>query len=543
MQAGDLPDDIEALKALVLESRATIAAIKAAHNNAEALLVNLRIELLRLQRAQFGQSSERRAHLIDQLQLSLEDIEGDIVQDSVAAETQAAAAQGAPIQPAGSRRQPKRGPLPAHLPRERVVLASPSSCPCCGSEKLSILGEDVTETLEIVPRKFFVRQTVRERWSCRACEKITQPPAPFHVIARGRAGPSLLAMILAGKYDLHLPLNRQSESFAHEGVAIEVSTMADWVGACAAALEPLTQLIREHVFAAERIHADDTPVPVLAKGKTRTGRLWTYVRDDKPFGGPEAPATGPPAAIYYYSPDRGGAHPRKHLQSWSGLMQADAYAGFAALYAKERKPGAIIEAACWAHGRRKFFELADVARQKRSLARAARLTLSPIAVEAVKRIDAIFDIEREINGLSAQQRLAVRQERIKPLVDALLAWMKAQRARVSAKSAIAKAMDYMLKRWPAFTRFLDDGRACLSNNAAERMIRPLAVGRRNWTFAGSDRGGERAAAIYTLLQTAKLNDVDPQAWLADVLARIAALPAARLAELLPWNWKPQPAPA
>ena len=535
MQADDLPDDIDALKALVLEGRATIAAMAAAHKGAEDLAANLQIELLRLQRAQFGQSSERRAHLIDQLQLSLEDIEGDIVQNSVMAEVQAAADQGAPIQPAQSRRQPKRGPLPAHLPRERHVLAPPTCCPCCGSEKLSKLGEDVTETLEIVPRKFFVKQTVRERWSCRACEKITQPPAPFHVIARGRAGPSLLATILAGKYDQHLPLNRQSEAFENEGVAIEVSTMADWVGASAAALEPLTQLIRDHVFAGERIHADDTPVPVLAKGKTRTGRLWTYVRDDKPFGG-----KAPPAAIYYYSPDRSGAHCQTNLQSWSGLMQADAYAGFTALYAKQRTPGQIHEAACWAHGRRKFFELADLARKKG--ARDARITLSPIAVEAVKRIDAIFEIEREINGLSTEQRLAMRQQRVRPLVDALHAWMNTERTRVSSKGAIAKAMDYMLKRWPAFTRFLDDGRLCLSNNAAERMIRPLAVGRRNWTFAGSDRGAERAAAIYTLLQTAKLNNVDPQAWLADVLARIAAAPASRLAELLPWNWNPQTAP-
>jgi transposase len=336
-------------------------------------------------------------------------------------------------------------------------------------------------------------------------------------------------MILASKYAMHLPLTRQSEAFEHEGVAIEVSTMADWVGACAAALEPLTQLIRDHVFAAERIHADDTPVPVLAKGKTRTGRLWTYVRDDKPFGGRD-----PPAASYYYSPDRSGAHPRSHLAHWTGLMQADAFAGFTALYAPDRRPNAIIEAACWSHGRRKFFELADVARR----ARDARKALSPIAIEAVKQIDAIFDIEREINGLSAEQRLAVRQQRVRPLVEALHLWMKAERLRVSNKSAIAKAMDYMLKRWPAFTRFLDDGRLCLSNNAAERMIRPLAVGRRNWTFAGSDRGGDRAAAMYTLLQTAKLNHVDPQAWLADVLARIAAIPASRLAELLPWNWKP-----
>lgn len=528
MESGDLPDDVEALKALVLQERAARLEAEAAKQNTDDLVAELRIEILKLKRMQFGQSSERTQHLIEQLELSLEDIEGDIAEDAEKAE----AKRDSTLIGERQRRQPKRGPLPAHLPRERVVIAPPTTCPCCGSEKLSKLGEDITETLEIIPRKFFVRQTVRERWSCRACEKITQPPAPFHVIARGRAGASLLAMILASKYAMHLPLTRQSEAFEHEGVPIEVSTMADWVGACAAALEPLTQLIRDHVFAAERIHADDTPVPVLAKGKTRIGRLWTYVRDDKPFGGRD-----PPAAIYYYSPDRSGAHPRSHLAHWTGLMQADAFAGFTALYAPERKPNAIIEAACWAHGRRKFFELADVARR----ARDTRATLSPIAVEAVKQIDAIFEIEREINGQSAAQRLAVRQQRVRPLVEALNVWMRTERARVSTKSAIAKAMDYMLKRWPAFTRFLDDGRLCLSNNAAERMIRPIAVGRRNWTFAGSDRGGDRAAAIYSLLQTAKLNDVDPQAWLADVLARIAAMPASRLSELLPWNWKPQSA--
>jgi transposase len=525
METGELPDDVEALKALVMAERAARLKAEAARKNTDDLVAELRIEILKLKRTQFGQSSERSQRLIEQLELSLEDIEGDIAEDAEKAESRRDNALIGERQ----RRQPKRGPLPGHLPRERIVIASPASCPCCGSIKLSKLGEDITETLEAVPRRFFVRQTVRERWSCRACEKITQPPAPFHVIARGRAGPSLLAMILAGKYSLHLPLNRQSETFAHEGVPIEVSTMADWVGACAAALEPLTQLIRDHVFAAERIHADDTPVPVLAKGKTRTGRLWTYVRADKPFGG-----TDPPAAIYYYSPDRGGAHPQKHLQSWAGLMQADAYAGFNALYAGGRTPGAILEAACWAHGRRKFFELADVARR----ARDARRTISPIAVEAVQQIDAIFDIERQINGLSAEERLSIRQQRVRPLVEALHAWMKAERARVPAKSVLAKAMDYMLKRWPAFARFLDDGRLCLSNNAAERMIRPLAVGRRNWTFAGSDRGGDRAAAMYSLLQTAKLNDVDPQAWLADVLARIAETPTSRLAELLPWNWRP-----
>lgn len=525
METGDLPDDVEALKALVLQERAARLEAEAAKQDTDNLVAELRIEILKLKRTQFGQSSEKTQRLIEQLELSLEDIEGDISEDAERAE----AKRDDALIGARQRRQPKRGPLPAHLPRERVVIASPMACPCCGPEKLSKLGEDITETLEVIPRKFFVKQTVRERWSCRGCEKITQPPAPFHVIARGRAGASLLAMILASKYAMHLPLTRQSEAFEYEGVPIEVSTMADWVGACAAALEPLTQLIRDHVFAAERIHADDTPVPVLAKGKTRTGRLWTYVRDDKPFGGKD-----PPAAIYFYSPDRSGSHPRSHLANWSGLMQADAFAGFAALYAPERQPKAIIEVACWAHGRRKFFELADISSRSRN----TRITLSPIAIEAVKKIDAIFDIEREINGQSAAQRLAVRQERVGLLVADLHAWMIGQRARVSTKSAIAKAMDYMLKRWPAFVRFLDDGRLCLSNNAAERMIRPLAVGRRNWTFAGSDRGGDRAAAIYTLLQTAKLNDVDPQAWLADVLARIAEIPASRLPELLPWNWEP-----
>ena len=526
MNIADLPDDVDALKAMLLEAHAARVQSEAREKSAEALVLHMRLELLKLRRAQFGQKSERGAHLIAQMELSLEDIEGDIAEDEERAAAREAATRT--IASAHTRRQPKRGPLPEHLPRERVVLEAPKACPCCGSEKLSKLGEDVTETLEVVPRKFFVKQTVRERWSCRTCEAITQPPAPFHVIARGRAGPSLLAMILAGKYDQHLPLHRQSDAFAHEGVPIEVSTMADWVGACAAALDPLLALIQAHVFAADRLHADDTTVPVLAKGKTRTGRLWTYVRDDRPFGGKD-----PPAAIYFYTPDRGGEHPERHLENWSGFMQADAYSGFSGLYEENRQLGRITEVACWAHSRRKFFELADVSRR----ARDARITLSPIAVEAVKKIDAVFAVEREINGLTPEQRLTLRQARVKPLVDELHAWMKQQRARVSSKAAIAKAMDYMLKRWASFTRFVDDGRLCLTNNAAERALRCIAVGRRNWTFAGSDRGGERAAAMYSLLQTARLNGVDPQAWLADALARIAETPASHLDQLLPWNWR------
>lgn len=389
------------------------------------------------------------------------------------------------------------------------------------------LGEDITETLEHVPAQWKVIQHVREKFSCRKCESITQSPAPSHPIARGRAGPQLLAQVLFAKYRAHLPLNRQSDIYANEGVDLDVSTLADWVGACAATLMPLVEEIRKHVFAVHaehgsamrRIHADDTTVPVLARGKTRTGRLWAYVRDDQPFGG-----HAPPAALFYYSPDRGGEHPARHLAHYAGIMQADAYAGFNGLYVAGRKPGPIIEAACWSHGRRKLFELAE-------------LQKAPIAIEAVKRIDALFSIEREINGLSPDQRLAVRRARSKPLVDDLEKWLREERKKLSSKSSLAKAMDYSLKRWTALTRFLDDGRICMSNNAAERAVRGIAVGRRNWTFAGSDTGGARAAVIYTLIETCKLNDIDPRAWLADALARIADHPAKRIAELLPWNWK------
>jgi hypothetical protein len=267
-------------------------------------------------------------------------------------------------------------------------------------------------------------------------------------------------------------------------------------------------------------------VPVLAKGKTITGRLWTYVRDDRPFGGPHLDGTGPPAAVYVYSRSREGEHPRRHLADYTGILQADAFAGFNALYEPSRKPGPITEAACWSHGRRKFFALADVAK-------------APLAIEAVRRIDAIFDAERPLNGLPVEQRLALRQRHAAPLVGELEAWMRRERGRLSRHNEVAKAMDYMLKRWPAFTRFLEDGRICLTNNAAERALRGIALGRRSWLFAGSDRGGERAAAIYTLIGTAKLNEIDPQAWLEDVLRRIADHPASRLAELLPWNWRPQ----
>src|SRR5215510_7712135 len=511
-----LPNDVATLQTMLLSERAARMAAESEAKFRALLIEKLKYTIAKLRHDKFGQSSERGA-ILEQLELSLADLEEDASAAATAA--QMAAAQAKIEVRSFERRKPARRPLPEHLPRERIIYPAPASCPCCGGV-LHKIGEDVTETLELIPRQWRVIQHVREKFSCRSCESITQPPAPSHPIARGRAGPKLLAYVLFSKYCLHLPLNRQSAVYAREGVDLDISTLADWVGACAATLMPLVEAIRAHVFTAERIHADDTTVPVLAKGKTRTGRLWTYVRDDRPFAGPD-----PPAAVFFYSPDRGGAHPEQHLAGYAGLMQADAYAGFGRLYEANRKGGPIIEAACWAHGRRKFFDL-------------ARINKAPIAAEAVERIDVLFTIEREINGATPDERVRGRHERSRPLVIALQTWLREQRAKVSKHSETGKAIDYSLKRWGALTRFLDDGRLCMSNNAAERKLRAIALGRRNWTFAGSDEGGRRAAAIYTLIATAKLNNVDPQAWLADVLARLSDHPAKRIHELLPWNWHP-----
>jgi transposase len=508
-----VPDDNDALKAALLEARAELSGAK-------ALIEHLQLVIAKMKRELFGPRSERSQRLLDQLELQLEELTAAVAEDAVKAEA-------ASTQVRSFTRQKTRRNFPDHLPRRRIVHPAPTSCPCCGGSKLSKIGEDVTETLDVVPRQLFVTEHVREKFSCRSCEKINQPPAPFHVIARGFAGPSLLAMILVDKYANHQPLNRQSEQFAREGVELSVSTMADHVGACAATLLPLYELIKAHVFAAERIHGDDTTVPVLAKVKTRIGRLWTYVRDDRPFGGAD-----PPAAVFFYSPDRAGEHPQQHLTGYSGILQADAYGGFEALYQPERKPGPITEAACWAHARRKLFELADVTSKARNKTSAV---ISPIAFAAVQKFDAIFAAERSINGLPPAQRLAVRRKDIAPLVNELIEWMKHERTKLSSHNAVTKAMNYLLKRIEAFTCFLEDGRICISNNAAERALRGIALGRKAWLFAGSDRGGERAAIMFTLIQTAKLNDVDPQAWLADVLARIADHKVNDLAALLPWS--------
>ena len=393
MSSGAIPSSVEldVLRTALATEQTARREAEARASGAEAMVAHLKLLIAKLRHERFGASSERSRKLLDQMELQIEELEAAASEDEAAVTAPAAGERGA-------RRRPVRGPLPAHLPRERVVLPGPTACPCCGG-RLSKLGEDVTETLEVVPRQWKVVQTVREKFACRACEAITQPPAPFHPIARGRAGPNLLATILEAKFGQHLPLNRQSESFAREGIELDVSTLADWVGACTATLAPLVALLRAHVLAGERLHGDDTTVPVLATGRTTTGRLWVYVRDDRPFAGP-----APPAALFHYSPDRKAEHPWRHLQGWRGILQADAYAGFNELYASDRQPGPVAEAGCWAHARRKFFDLAELSR-------------APLALEAVRRIDVLFAIERDLIGLPAGERLAQRQLRSAILLE------------------------------------------------------------------------------------------------------------------------------
>lgn len=532
MDHAPRPDDLDALKGALLRAEAELAVARAKAAEDQALIAYQKLRIEKLTRELYGPRAERSARLIDQMELAFEELAATATEDEIAAEQAVARTTNVAT---FTRNRPARKPFPEHLPRERIVEPGPSVCACCGGDRLRKIGEDVTETLEVIPRQWKVIQRVREKFSCRDCEKISQAPAPFHVTPRGWAGPSLLAMILFEKFGQHQPLNRQAERYAKEGVPLSLSTLADQVGAGCAALEPLIRRIETHVFAAERLHGDDTTVPVLAKGKTDIGRCWVYVRDDRPFGGPS-----PPAAIFYYSRDRKGEHPQAHLSGYTGLLQADAYGGYGALYLPARRPGPILEAACWAHARRPFFALADLAANARRKAEGrVASVISPLALEAVRRIDALFEIERDIGGQDADRRHAIRQERSAPLVADLERWLTDKRAGLSRGNDLAKAMDYMLKRWPAFTRFLDDGRVCMTNNAAERALRGIALGRKSWLFAGSDRGGQRAASMYSLIVTAKMNDVDPQAWLADVLARIAAHPAHRLDDLLPWNWQRQ----
>jgi transposase len=523
----------EAAQARAQAAEAELAQARAFASCTEAMIQELKLEIAKLRRDKYGISSERRARLIDQLELQLEELEAAATEDALAAEAAAAADRTSTVR-AFTRRKPVRKPFPDHLPRERVVVEAPTNCTCCGSDRIVKMGEDVTETLEVIPRQWKVIQTVREKFTCRACEKISQPPAPFHAIPRGWAGPQLIAMIAFDKYGQHQPLNRQAERIAREGIDLSLSTLADLIGHACVALAPIHALIERHVLDGGRLHGDDTTVPLLARGGTKTARLWTYVRDDRPWDG-----GAPPAAVFKFSTDRRKEHPTRHLAGWHGVLQSDVYGGYNDLYLAVRSPGPVRSALCWSHARRKFFELADIKTIARKGKKAAE-EISPIALDAVTRIDAIFAIEREITSQSAAARHEVRQNRVAPLVNDLHDWMRAERARMSKHNPVAKAMNYMLDeegRWEAFTAFLDDGRLCLTNNAAERALRGIALGRKSWLFAGSERGGDRAAFMYTLIVTAKMNDIDPQAWLADVLARLPDMPTSRVHELLPWHWK------
>jgi len=514
-------------RAAAAKAQAEAANALAQLSDREAQIAHLELRIEKLRRELYGPRSERTARLIEQLELELEDLVTSASEDEIAA--QAAAAKAQSVRPF-TRKRPVRKPWPDDIECERVVVEAPTTCACCGGTRLSKLGEDVTKTLEEIPRRFKLIETVREKFTCRDCEAITQPPAPFHVTPRGFIGPQLLATILFDKFGMHTPLNRQSTRFKCEGIDLGLSTLADQVGHGTSALMPVFPLIESHVLSAERLHGDDTTIRILAKGKCTTGRIWSYVRDDRPFAG-----SAPPAAVYYASSDRRGEHPQKHLAGFAGILQADCYAGFEPLFDPKAKAQPIKPAFCFAHARRGFFELADIEKTARDGRRGK--PVAPIALEAVRRLDALFEIERDINGRSADERRAVRQEKSKLLLDDMHAWLLRERETLSRSAEVLKPMNYMLRRWADFARFLDDGRICLSNNAAERSLRGVAVGRRNWTFAGSQRGADRAAVMLTMITTCRLNDVDPKAWLADVLARIADLPSSRLHELLPWEWK------
>ena len=502
---ANLPEDAAALQALV---RQLLGAVK----NQGLKIAQLEARIAKLKRMQFGQSSEKVTREIEQLELELDALHEE--------EAHAAAKRPAAVQKLIE--TPYRKPLPEHLPRQEEVHEPACTCPNCGGV-MRKLGEDVTEVLDYVPASFKVIRHVRPKLSCRVCETIVQAPMPSLPIERGKPGPGLLAHVLVSKYADHLPLYRQSEIYAREGVDLERSTLADWVGRAAALLDPLVAALRKSVLSSDVLHGDDTPVPVLAPGlgKTRTGRLWAYVHDGRPHGSDQ-----PPAAVFFYSPDRKGEHPRAHLKGFAGVLHADGYAGFNPVF----ETGHVIEAACWAHVRRKFFD-------------EHATNPSPLTTEALNRIGALYSIEDIIRGLPPDERRRIRQEQAAPLLAAMKLWLETTLPKLSAKSNLAKAMRYTLSRWAGLNRYVDDGRAEVDNNAAERSIRGIALGRKNWLFAGSDTGGERAAAIYSLIETCKLNGIDPEAYLRAVLTRIADHPINRIADLLPWTFASSPSQA
>ena len=495
-EIAPVPEDPEELRAFTAR---LLAEVKA-----QAILIEkLRHQLAGHRAHRFGAPSETA----EQLQLALETSE-------IAAAAMTARLRLPDVEEKG---QPKRRPIPDHVPR-MVVEISPTADACadCGGQ-LRRIGEDVTEELEYVPGRFIVNRIVRPRLACACCERFVQAPLPSRPIERGRPGPGLLAHVLVSKYADHLPLYRQSQIFERDGLDLNRSTLADWVGKSTALLEPLADAIGRHVLAAEAIFVDDTPVSMLAPGtgKTQTARLWTYARDERPWGG-----SAPPAAWYRFSGDRKGQHPKDHLARFCGWMHADGYAGFEDLY----RSGAIREVACMAHVRRKFVDI-------------HRSQASPIAEEAIQRIAKLYAVEKQVRGSPPDRRVELRQVGAAPVFDDLEAWLAQQLARISGKSPLAAAIRYALTRMARMRPYLASGILELDNNAAERGMRAIALGRKNYLFVGSEAGGKAAAIAYTLIETAKLNGVDPNAWLADTLARIPDYKITKVDDLLPWSWR------
>jgi transposase len=504
-----LPSDVDTLHQLVSDLAAQVADDRSELAQAQAEIERLKLIIRRFQRAQFGRRSERIDG--DQLALGLEDLDADI------ARLQARQPAAASAHEAGSPPASHQHGLPDHLPREDVAIdIDERVCPCCGG-LLHVIGETVSEMLDFVPARLRVLRIRRPKYGCRACGTIHQAAAPERPIAKGMASPALLAHVLVSKYCDHTPLYRQSQIFARQGVEIERSTLANWVGGACWWLEPLQARLAAHVFGSAKIFADDTTIPVLdpGRGRTKTGRLWVYTRDDRPWSGPD-----PPAAVYFYSPDWKAEWPASHLEAFRGVLQVDGYAGFERLTAR----GDIVLAACWAHTRRKFFDVHE------SIG-------SPIAAEALRRIAELYAIEKSIRGRTAEERRSVRSTKSRPLVEAMKPWLETQLGRIPGGGDLAGAIRYALSRWPALCHFLDDGRIELDNNSVERAIRPVALGRKNHLFAGSDGGAERWATVCSLIASAKLNNVEPFTYLKDILQRMTeGHPMGRLDELLPWNW-------